>query len=47
MRALGQIATLAEGREVVRRSFSLTNYEPIRESGWEGAYAQLLNLLAE
>ncbi len=45
MMALGQIGSPAEGREIVRRSFSLTNYQPGSESGWDGAYTQLLRLV--
>ena len=45
MMARGQIASLAEGREVVRRSFSLTNYQPVSKAEWDRAYVQLLSLV--
>jgi rhamnulokinase len=45
MMALGYIGSLAEGREVVRRSFPLTVYEPGRGEGWDAAYTRLLALL--
>jgi rhamnulokinase len=45
MMALGHISSLEEGREIVRRSSRLTTYEPGSESGWDGAYSQLLTLV--
>ena len=41
----GQIGSLAEGREVVRRSFEVTTYEPRVVAGWDDAYARFCNLL--
>jgi rhamnulokinase len=40
--ALGHIASLDEGRRVVRNSFDLTIYEPTGQPGWEDAYGRLL-----
>ena len=40
--ARGHIASLAEGREVVRRSFELATYEPGSAAGWDEAYARFL-----
>jgi rhamnulokinase len=45
MMALGQVGSLAEGRQIVRRSSRLTTYEPGGEPGWDEAYAQLLRLV--
>ena len=38
MAAAGEIASLAEGREIIRRSFQPTAYSPQDAHGWEGAY---------
>lgn len=38
MLSLGAIASLAEGRDVVRRSFELAEYEPCGSSAWDDAY---------
>jgi rhamnulokinase len=35
--ALGEIGSLAEGREVVRRSFEATVYEPVASQAWDDA----------
>ncbi len=40
--ARGHIASLAEGREVIRRSFDLLTYEPGPAAGWDEAYARFL-----
>ena len=45
MLALGQIASLAEGRAVVRRSFELSAYEPSAGNKWDEAYGRLLALM--
>ncbi len=40
--ALGDLASLAEGRDLIRRSFDVMTYEPTRErAAWEAAYARL------
>jgi len=36
--ALGHIASLEEGRQVVRNSFDIETYEPAGGAGWEEAY---------
>jgi rhamnulokinase len=45
-KALRHVATLAEGRDLVRRSFELVTYEPGPAAGWEAAYARFQALLA-
>ena len=45
--ALGHIATLEEGREVVRNSFDVITYEPADRSGWDDAYARLLSVMEQ
>ena len=40
--ARGHIASLAEGREVVHRSFELATYEPGSAAGWDEAYERFL-----
>ena len=36
--AAGEISSLAEGREIIRRSFELTTYVPEDADEWDGAY---------
>jgi rhamnulokinase len=43
--ALGHLASLAEAREVVRRSFEIATYEPRPSPAVEDAYARLLALV--
>jgi rhamnulokinase len=43
--ALGHVASLDEGRAVVRNSFDVATFEPGDRSGWEEAYAKLLALM--
>jgi rhamnulokinase len=38
--ALGHLASLAEGRALVRRSFTLKTFEPQTNSAWDEAYAK-------
>jgi rhamnulokinase len=45
MMALGDIGSLAEGRQVVRNSSELLTYEPGVRGGWEAAYARLLKVM--
>ena len=40
--AQGRIASLQEGREVVRRSFELVGYAPRPADRWDEAYARFL-----
>jgi rhamnulokinase len=42
--ALRQIASLAEGRALVRRSFDVTSYEPNTSPAWDEAYSRYLAL---
>lgn len=42
--AMGEIESLAEGREVVRRSFDLTTYEPRDMGVWDDAYGRFLDV---
>lgn len=44
--ALGIVNSLQEGRELVRRSFDVTRYEPAAERDpWEAAYARLTQMV--
>lgn len=45
MLALGQIESVAEGRDVIRKSFALKTYEPHERAAWEDAYAKFVLLL--
>jgi rhamnulokinase len=38
--ALGHIASLAQGRQVIRQSFALTAYEPRDSAAWDDAFAR-------
>jgi rhamnulokinase len=42
--ARGHLATLAEGREIIRSSYPLARYEPTRAAGWDDHYARFLRL---
>jgi rhamnulokinase len=42
--ALGQIASLAEGRALVRRSFEVQTFEPRDTAAWDEAYQRYLRL---
>ena len=41
MLATGAIASLAEGRAIIRRSFDTEEFEPQDTDGWDEAYARL------
>jgi rhamnulokinase len=43
---LGVLGSLAEAREVVRRSFEVRRYEPRADERWQGHYQRFLGLLA-
>jgi len=43
--ARGYIASLAEGRRLVRHSCDLATYEPVSGPGWEEAYGRLASLI--
>ncbi len=45
--ALGQITSLDEGRELVRRSYPPRTYQPRHTPAWDEAYTRLLDLLSE
>lgn len=40
--ALGHLGSLAEGREMIKRSFRLETFDPVDRSGWDEAYARLM-----
>src|SRR5439155_14775182 len=44
MIGLGLIKSLAEGREIIRRSFDVKTYEPRRPERWEERYRQFVGL---
>jgi rhamnulokinase len=43
--ALGELASLAEARALLRESFELRRYKPSASGGWEEAYAKLEGLV--
>lgn len=45
--ALGHIASLEEGREVIRNSFDVSTYQPASRPEWDEAYARLLSILEQ
>lgn len=44
LRSLGHLGSLAEGRDLVRRSFAVTTYEPRPDPRWDEAYARFIRL---
>ncbi|HEX2036607.1 MAG TPA: rhamnulokinase family protein [Chloroflexota bacterium] len=44
--AAGRIATLDEGRELIRRSFPLATYEPRADASWEEAYGRFQGIMS-
>ena len=44
LRALGHLASLAEGRELVRRSFAVLDYAPRPDPRWDAAYGRFIEL---
>jgi len=45
--ALGHVASLEEGREIVRRSFKTATYEPRDADRWDEAYVRFLRVLEQ
>jgi rhamnulokinase len=45
MLALGHLSSLAEGRELVRRSFPVERYEPRGRAPWDSAFGRFMRLL--
>jgi rhamnulokinase len=45
MIGLGLIQSLAEGREIVRRSFDVKTYEPRQPERWEEAYRRFVEMV--
>jgi rhamnulokinase len=43
--AAGDVASIAEAREVIRRSFEVEQYEPKNASAWDEAYERFLKIL--
>ncbi|PQO26913.1 rhamnulokinase, partial [Blastopirellula marina] len=43
--ALGDVGNLWDSREVVRNSFSVSEYQPRNTTAWDEAYGRFLNLL--
>jgi rhamnulokinase len=40
--AAGDVGSIAEAREVVRRSFTVEEYEPRNTAAWDDAYGRFL-----
>ena len=43
--ATGEVASIAEAREVIRRSFQVEEYEPQNTAAWDEAYERVLGVL--
>jgi rhamnulokinase len=43
--AAGDVASIAEAREVIRRSFPVDEYEPRNTAAWDEAYAKFLKIV--
>lgn len=43
--AMGHLASLEDGRQMVRDSFPLCSFEPDGQAGWDDAYGRLLKLM--
>ncbi len=43
--AAGDVASIAEAREVIRRSFQVEEYEPQNTAAWEAAHERFLKVL--
>jgi rhamnulokinase len=43
--ATGRLASVAEGRAMIRRSFPMKTYEPREQPAWTAAYARLREML--
>ena len=42
---MGELASLDEARQVIRRSFEVVTYEPGESALWDEAYEQFANLI--
>ena len=47
MMALGHIASLEEGRQIVRNSFDVVTYEPAGGTEWDGAYGRFVAVMEQ
>jgi rhamnulokinase len=45
MLAMGEIGSLSEGRELVRRSFPVETYQPADSAAWADAYARFVDIV--
>jgi rhamnulokinase len=43
--ASGDVASIAQAREVIRRSFAVDEYEPKNTAAWDGAYERFSKIL--
>ncbi len=41
----GDVASIAEAREVIRRSFAVEEYEPQDTAAWDEAYGTFLGII--
>jgi hypothetical protein len=44
LQARGAIQGLSQGRQLVRRSFALKNFEPVDRTAWDAAYGRFKSL---
>jgi rhamnulokinase len=43
--AAGEVGSIAEAREVIRRSFEVDEYEPRNTAAWDEAYERFLAVI--
>jgi hypothetical protein len=43
--AAGDVASIADARDVIRRSFPVAEYEPQNTAAWDGAYERFLKVV--
>jgi hypothetical protein len=44
--AAGDVGSIAEAREVIRRSFPVEEYMPQNTAAWDDAYGKLLKIIS-
>ena len=45
MRSMGDIASLKEGRQIIKNSFAVTSFEPEENEKWENAYMKFKKMI--
>ena len=45
MRSMGDIVSLKEGRQIIKKSFEVISFEPEENEKWENAYMKFRNMI--